>query len=197
VSAAPNPETMPLGSLCARYTADIKLEEPDITCLFRGAKWGVAAKVLYSRDRDRQIDQIVAGAKQIEGAAVDLGVVIVNASNLVQHDEFFRPIGGGKFGSYPDLATPVEKLKAFAKTLVERFDTKSLVKRLTEDKYGEDRLKTRGVLVFAQSVTSVMGAFATVGVCNFYKFRSVLVGEDDFFDRFNDAAQTAPTHAFP
>jgi hypothetical protein len=186
-----------VGALCAHFASEVRLDEPDITCTLGGTKWGLAAKLLYSPDKDRHIDQVVAGAKQVEAADVGLGLVIVNASNLVPHDDFLRATSEGRFLNFPDLTTPLEKLRGFVLELVGRLDTTSLVKRLTQDKLGEHRLKTRGIAIFAQSVTCVEGAMSTVGVCEFYKFRSILMGEEDFFRRLDQAARTAPAHSFP
>lgn len=178
-----------VGAIASSFAKQVELEEPDVRCRFENARWGLAAKLLYSTNRQQHIKRIVEGAKQIEDADVDLGLVVVNGSNLLNHDEFFSELRPTITTSFDDPRVPTALLTDAAKGFFARIDSGSLLRRLTQDGNGEARLKTRGILFFLQAVTRVKGAATIMTVCHFFKFRELLVGEETFWKKFHAAAQ--------
>lgn len=178
-----------VGALCSAFARDVALDEPDVRCRIGQSRWGLAAKVLYSSDPARHVQRIVEGAKQIENADVDLGLVALNASTLVPHDKFFRPLPGGRVTFFEDPAVPVRMLAEFASAFINEIVRRRVVERLTQDRHGVARVKTRGVLLFLQTLTNLRGVFAPLTVAHFFRFREIDCGEQQFCLRFNRAAQ--------
>jgi hypothetical protein len=121
-----------VGALVSTFARDVDLvEPPDLRCTYGGAKWGLAAKILYSGDPNRHIDRIVEGAKQIERSDADVGLVIVNGVNLVPHDELFHVTDGGLIHNFNDAAEPKRMLRDAADRFFKGINTPSILRRLT------------------------------------------------------------------
>jgi hypothetical protein len=179
-----------VGALVSTFARDVDLvEPPDLRCTYGGAKWGLAAKILYSGDPNRHIDRIVEGAKQIERSDADVGLVIVNGVNLVPHDELFHVTDGGLIHNFNDAAEPKRMLRDAADRFFKGINTPSILRRLTAEADGTPRHKTRGVLLFLQAVFGFRGAIATASVAHLFEFRKILAGERKFHLLFNKAAQ--------
>jgi hypothetical protein len=185
-------------ALCLDFIHDVTLDEPDIICIFNRNRWGLACKILYTDDSQHQIDRIVEGAKQIESSSADIGIVVVNITNQINHDLFFGPMLGcntsGTFKSFREPQLPISLLKKQIQKFMLNIDKKQLNRRLIEDKHSNPRLKTRGVLFFAQTVASVCGVPSLLSMATWYFFRDIEVGQKDFLIRFNHSAQTALTY---
>ncbi|MCX6952323.1 MAG: hypothetical protein NTV51_09185 [Verrucomicrobia bacterium] len=63
---------------------------PDFIGHWRGKKWGIACKAMHSANPKSVIDRIFEGIKQIKRSGVDAGLVMLNAKNLVDHNEVWR-----------------------------------------------------------------------------------------------------------
>lgn len=187
---------MVIASLCADFARAVDLREPDVRCEFRDVDWGIACKNLYSRSASHQINRIVEGAKQVEGSGSELGVVAVNATSLIDRNRFLGPMPGrsGEFFSFTDEEVPISLLVQLLQHIVSLVDRISLIRRLTRTVEGADRLKTRAVVFFAQAVTSVRGAPMILTALNHLAFRTLTVGEEEFLNRLNHAAQTVMIH---
>jgi hypothetical protein len=185
-----------VAGLCANFATEVVLDEPDVRCQFQNARWGLACKVLYSPDSDRQIDRIVEGAKQIERAPCDLGIVAVNATNLICHNNFIREIPDqpGTFYGFRHPQHAIGLLRVELGALTAAVAKRKTVERLGADKAGEPRWKTRAVVFFAQTVALVGRAPVILSMVNWYMFRAVHGNELSFLYGFNDAGQTAATH---
>jgi hypothetical protein len=185
-----------LAALVAPFSRGVEMAEPDVRCEFGSAKWGLAAKVLYTGNRNRHIDRIVEGARQVENSDVDVGVVAVNVTNLIEHEKYFPTMEDDNLGSFRDSSIPQRMLQEDVGRLVTEADGWSLVRRLTEDAEGVARLRTRAVIFLAQTVTAIHGAVSVLTVCDWFKFRALEVGEDLFLARLNDSGQRTLTHTF-
>ena len=121
--------------LSACFTIDLTFAEPDVRCNHEGTRWGSACKILYTTIRDNQIDRIIDGAKQLESSTADLGCVVVNVSNSINHQRYFGPMLGNpaEFGSFRTAEIPLELLKEDLAGIVENLDRRSLVTRLTQN----------------------------------------------------------------
>jgi hypothetical protein len=172
------------------------LAEPDVLCDFSGSKWGIACKLLYSLDRDHQIDRIVEGAKQIEACGADIGMVAVNVTNLISHDRYFGPMPGnpGRFFSFKEPKRAIEMLASDLQAIIDGLNHPKLMRRLSQGKQGELRVKTRAVIFFVQTAALVRGILTPLAIANWYRFREIIVGEEFFLPAFDDAAQTVVTH---
>lgn len=85
-----------LASLIASFAAAVAEEEPDLVCSYRGAKVGVAAKVLYSKNSDQLLKLIAKGAKQLERSAAEHGFVVVNLVEVFPHTRMFENFRRGR-----------------------------------------------------------------------------------------------------
>jgi hypothetical protein len=77
-----------VGCLVALISDDLSFNSPDVRCLFEGVNWGIECKFLYSNKRNWQANKIVEGVKQLEISPAELGCVIVNVSNLIDHSKY-------------------------------------------------------------------------------------------------------------
>ncbi len=149
-----------LASCClAHYCTDVKFEEPDLLATFQGAVLGIACKVLYSGKASTQVSRIVEGVKQIEASTAAAGFVLVNLSNVIDHDMFFRtnPLSGD-YLSYPSpelaMADFGNQLMAFHNSLLDPihdYGTR-LVMGKTD---GVPRKKSIGVIYYGQTLALV------------------------------------------
>jgi len=181
-----------VGVKCAHFASDMAFTtNPDIRCLFSKIVWGIECKILYTYDQDNQIERIVEGGKQIEDSEVEFGIVAINATNLINHDRFFGPMPGhpGSYLNFPDPQNPMEMLRSLLDRIVKGVDGPKIVRRLTMDKEGEQRIKTRAVMFFAQTVASIRKAPTILSMVDWYNFRPLTVGEEDFLSSFKHACQ--------
>jgi hypothetical protein len=179
--------------LSACFTTDLTFAEPDVRCDYEGTKWGSACKILYTTNRDKQIGRIVGGAKQLGLSTAELGCVVVNVSNSINHQRYFGRMPGNptEFGSFRSAEIPLELLKEDLAGIVENLDRRSLVTRLTEDlQTGEDRIKTRGVIFLAQTVCGVRAVPMLITRCDWYVFRRIAGVESSYFALLNHFVQT-------
>lgn len=93
-----------LASLLATFAIDVTPEEPDIRATFEGRRVGVAAKVLYSQNIDKQLERICEGARQLRNQAeCDEGYVVVNAVELFPHERMFENLKTARFAHNDEL----------------------------------------------------------------------------------------------
>jgi hypothetical protein len=122
---------MVIASLASGFCSDVRLAEPDVTCVFKGKKFAVAAKIVYSRER--LIDRIEEGLKQIKGRA-ESALVFVNIVQIYPMIETLRSSRKGRWGGNDqavevlknDVFTWCEKagLKDIAVKIREQFDSR-------------------------------------------------------------------------
>jgi hypothetical protein len=172
-----------VGALVADFATDIGAEEPDLRCTFLGRRWGIACKSFYTQNRNRQVEAIVEGAKQLEGTPVDRGIVAVNLGNVFPHLETFRR----NFGSSAEAM-------AYVYGVFNRFSSRfhHLVgdSRLTMCKDGT-RDKTRCVLFFCPTIVNVGWRPALFSLIDMLDVRRIQHEERHLVLMFRKAAATA------
>jgi len=91
-------------------------DNPDVIATFENVVWGFACKVAHSRSGLTLFGNIEKGIDQIEKSIAQRGVVIINAKNLLAHDNYLpilnrtEVLGGAKpiygcFRSYLDATS--------------------------------------------------------------------------------------------
>lgn len=164
----------------ARVSTGVRLDEPDVLCAFGDTLWGLACKVSYVPEVDAVMNAIVKGAKQIEGSAADLGIVAVNATNLIDHERFIECEQLGQHRNWPHPKAVGDVLKGDLRALIGALDMRGLADRLRTDRLGRPRRKIRGVLFVASTVAWAGGAPCDVDQSLIYQFRKVRGPELDF-----------------
>ena len=172
-----------VAALVAKFTTQIRRVEPDLHCTFLERRWGLACKAFYSFDVDRQVDAIVEGAKQLESASVDRGVVVVNVANIFPH----RPVFDQDFASTQVAMTFVTGMQ---RKWITRFREPRVERRLTSSSSGS-RDKTRMVLFFCPVLVNVRAQPALFCSVEPLEFRRVRHEESRFATSFRKAAVLA------
>lgn len=142
-----------IGALVTQFATDVQASDPDVTCRFMGRTFGLACKCLYTNEPVAQVERIVEGAKQLEGANVDDGMIVVNVVNLLPHDAFFYNYA--RWGYADD---PVGFLDRYVQDeIIKKLPLKRLDCRLSDGVAGP-RTKTRGLLFFASALLATPSA---------------------------------------
>jgi hypothetical protein len=147
--------------VCSSFCQNVKQgkPEPDVIVTVHGLEWAMPCKVLYSEIVENQLKPIIKGIKQIENSDFDQGVVMVNISNLVRHENyFFKSPEPTKYYSYATFEDAMSDFRKEVNDIFVRLQTSnSNFTSIYYDKNGKRREKTKAVLWFAQVVTVVMG----------------------------------------
>ncbi|MAX67088.1 MAG: hypothetical protein CME66_09155 [Halobacteriovoraceae bacterium] len=78
--------------------------EPDVIIKKKNIKWALPCKVLYSEKPGKQLQTIIKGIKQIQASEYHQGIVMVNISNLINHENyFFKSKNEGEYYSYSNF----------------------------------------------------------------------------------------------
>jgi hypothetical protein len=172
-----------VAALVARFATQLRRVEPDLHCTFLNHSWGLACKAFYSFDVDRQVDAIVEGAKQLESAPVERGVVIVNVANIFPH----RPLFDRDFPITEDAIALVNRTQ---RKWIGRFRSPRVERRLTSGSRGP-RDKTRMVLFFCPVLVNVRAQPSLFCSVEPLEFRKVRHEEERFAISFRKAAVLA------
>ena len=78
-------------------------DNPDILVTLNGKRWGFACKTVYGASGKTFFDNITKGAEQIEKSEAEIGCVVINFRNLIDHNSIWPmkhcPDGTLQFGS--------------------------------------------------------------------------------------------------
>ena len=77
------------GFACTRFSEDVELEEPDVTCRFLDHPWGLACKCAYGKPRT-VAQRIREGINQIATSGVSKGFVVVQVTNRFPHEDMYH-----------------------------------------------------------------------------------------------------------
>jgi hypothetical protein len=66
-----------------------KGDNPDIIFNYKERKWSIACKTPHSFEPKKIFENIEKGISQIENAEVDLGFVLINLKNIIDHDKLW------------------------------------------------------------------------------------------------------------
>jgi len=191
-----------VGCLVALIADNLTFGEPDIRCLFEGVNWGIECKYFYSNNRNKHVNNIVDGVKQIEASPAELGCIFINVSNLIAHYKYFHqmPKNQYKFWAFNDPGAPHKMLYTDVDGIINNLLKPYFVERIIRDrKTGLERNKTRSLLFLGQTVSAHRkdsGSAATsLATCIIdYRFRNIRDVESRFFDKFNQVG--ADTHFY-
>lgn len=96
-----------------------KRRNPDVLATIRGRRWGIACKVLHSLNPESVIQNIDKGIDQIEASEAEVGFVVLNLKNVIDHTRYWTILNldeweaGAEpvFSAFPDSMVPVEMLE--------------------------------------------------------------------------------------
>mgnify|MGYP001608102334 CR=1 FL=1 len=147
-----------VGCCLSRFCSNVRFAEPDVLATSSGLDLGFPCKVIYSARPDTQVSRIIDGVKQLETSSAAAGYVLVNLSNVINHDLFFLLNPNGDYFSYPSLDEAESlfhnQLIAFHRAL--EAPVLEYNKRITFDKNANTRRrKTLGILYYAQTLALV------------------------------------------
>lgn len=82
-----------------------KGDNPDILATIDGRRWGFALKTLYSQSPLTFFNNLQKGVQQIEDSEAEIGCVVVNFRNLIDHDLFLPIMNPEQYaaGAEPDF----------------------------------------------------------------------------------------------
>lgn len=63
-----------------------KGDNPDVLATILGQRWGFACKTMYSTSPKTMFDRICEGLDQIDNSEAEIGCVVINFRNLIDHD---------------------------------------------------------------------------------------------------------------
>jgi hypothetical protein len=172
-----------VAALVAKFCTGLRRVEPDLHCTFLDRSWGLACKAFYSFAFDRQVDAIVEGAKQLESASVDRGIVIVNVANIFPHRPLFDP-------DFPSSEHAIHFVNRTQRAWISRFRSRRVVRRLTSGSKGS-RSKTRTVLFFCPALVNIRAQPSLFCSVEALPFREVQDEEARFAMSFRKAAVLA------
>lgn len=135
-----------IATLCMLCGTDVKIDNPnnsdgknpDILANIEGQRWGFACKVPHTTNHKTFIDRLNEGIRQIDCSEAEIGAVIFNFKNIINHDKVWPLINKIDFekgaqplyASYSDIQDPVAIMKynvdKFIKKCVEETDEKYL-----------------------------------------------------------------------
>lgn len=118
-----------VAALCYPELSDIYLDHPsrskgdnpDVTFLYNGSKWGIACKVLHSRNEKTIFDNIKRGIEQLNRSDIEKGFVLLNLKNIIDLD-YVWPISNldeikngmqPKFECNPDYESIVNNIQDY------------------------------------------------------------------------------------
>ena len=186
-----------LVSFCclSRFTEKTDFNEPDISALYGGVKFGFPCKVLYSENPEKQAATIIKGVKQLETSDCEFGLILVNVSNLLLHDNFFPLDPNGEFMSYkkPELAMQIFRTSLLGvHKQIEKFE-KSFNERIVYDSTnGTLRNKTLGVIYYSQTLANIQKKPVLLSNAVFHPrnsdYNGLNIVAQNVSDNFNKAA---------
>lgn len=179
-------------SACASFTDDARRGEPDVLATFRGRRFGLACKNLYSKNESQNEKTLSIGAKQIEGADIDSGFVFINFANLIAHEEFFPESGP------PPFATPDEAGVA-ARVIGDAFFDRIMLKkpfvdRITAHATSDAERKLRGFMLLVPTLADVAGRPAPLYWTHINQSRSADADDQAFLLAVHIALQEIGRH---
>jgi hypothetical protein len=131
--------------------------EPDVIIKKKNIKWALPCKVLYSEKPGKQLQTIIKGIKQIQASEYHQGIVMVNISNLINHENyFFKSKNEGEYYSYSNFEYAMSDFKKETMGIFENIkNSNANFNSIFYDKNNKRRSKAKAILWFAQVVTLV------------------------------------------
>ncbi|WP_243049200.1 hypothetical protein [Dyella sp. RRB7] len=96
-------------------------KNPDVIATFEGVRWGFACKALHTTSGMTMLQAIEKAILQIENSSAQRGVPVLNAKNIIVHDEMWGAKKGADgeyvFDAYSSADIPIGKLREFSEKL--------------------------------------------------------------------------------
>lgn len=183
-----------VGSIISDFCSDIRFEEPDIISTFNNVKWGIACKVIYSKDIAHLRNKIIEGVKQLEKSKANYGCVAININRLVDHSDYLKYNNReeGEISYFPNSDFVIKSLVNSVESVINNLKSNPNFKKriIYDEKNNSSRDKTRLILLYAQIGTMVNKMPTLVTAPGFYNFRyKPKIYESEFWKKFNEVGK--------
>jgi hypothetical protein len=194
-----------IGLACSEIGHDVSMDDPakpkgnnpDVLVTIDDRRWGFACKVLNGYNPQSMFDRLKEGIDQIERSEAEIGCVVFNLKNVVDH-EWFWPITnaasyaagteGPCYGCFRERWPVEQKLKEIVSK--KHFN---LVNECSPSQLGKLFIAKKtisGSLLFIQTVVVAMlggkPVISNYGLLSLMKFGNVLARDAVALDRLND-----------
>lgn len=196
-----------IGLICLEVGTDVRLEgpvtsygdNPDIIVDISGRTWGFACKVLGGNSPITMFNRLEKGIKQIEQSPAEIGCVVFNLKNQIDHDETWPILNlteyaAGKetptYGNWRSLDGPLNIFRSLARQRQDSLEDVNGLENIRMLFAGKKSIP--GALLFLQTAIGlklrdeplanlVLGLFSLIDLCG--------VSSEDFavLDKLNDA----------
>jgi hypothetical protein len=199
-----------LAAAIMQHGTDVELDDPknprgdnpDVLATISARRWGFACKVAHSRNGKTIFDSIRKGVKQIEVSPAEVGLVVVNIKNIIQHDDYWSILNldewrSGQspvFSGYPSADDAVaalnEEVSGIAQQIIKDVDPGDLV---------ETFLGKKSIPAIAFYVAMAIGTVllsspmpASVGFIRMFEVAQVRPEDEEHLSLVNDGMQYSP-----
>jgi len=159
-----------IGLVCVEIGTETRLDgpllsygdNPDTLTRLDGRRWGFACKVLSGRSPKTMFDRLKEGIEQIENSPAEVGCVIINLKNQIDHEKMWPMLNAKKFatgeetptyGSWIDYRAPVELLRHHARELHRDFIAENGAENVRNMFVGKKSIP--GALLYLQTATAI------------------------------------------
>ncbi|HYR21479.1 MAG TPA: hypothetical protein VEP30_00965 [Chthoniobacterales bacterium] len=159
-----------IGLVCIEIGTETRLDgpllsygdNPDTLTRLDGRRWGFACKVLSGRSPKTMFDRLKEGIEQIENSPAEVGCVIINLKNQIDHEKMWPMLNAKKFavgeetptyGSWIDYRAPVELLRQHARELHRDFIAENGAENVRNLFVGKKTIP--GALLYLQTATAI------------------------------------------
>jgi hypothetical protein len=172
-------------------------DNPDILTTFDGKRWGLACKVMSGRSPITVFERIEEGLRQIETSPAEIGAVIINLKNVIDHDRTWPLLNAADYAagrdtptyaSWPSYQQPLALLRQTALSCHQALISANGRENVRSLFNG--RKSIPGVILFLQTATSVQlaegPANTVLGVFSLID-EGVSRSQSAILDKLNDA----------
>jgi hypothetical protein len=196
-----------IGLICLEIGTDVRLDgpatsygdNPDVIVNIGGRRWGFACKVLGGHSPITMFERLEEGVKQIEQSHAEIGCVVFNLKNQIDHDETWAIQNPAEYAAGKDtpiyrywrnLNDPLNVLRSLARQRQDSLEKVNGVENIR--KLFAGRKSIPGALLFLQTAIGlklpdeplanmVLGLFSLMDLCG------VSSGDFAVLHRLNDA----------
>lgn len=176
-----------VGAVFVHVDPGLRFEEPDIRVRHGGIDWGVACKLVTSRNVARHRDRLRDAAEQIESSGADFGLAWVNVTALIDHAALLAPHPDGGARMWASAGSAAAALCEQVVGLERQWDEARLRERMGQGRDAVAFRRIRGAALFAESVMGVSGRLDDQSRTQFYGNRPLPVLEENLVVAFNEA----------
>ena len=165
-----------LALICLETGSDLELDNPhasrgnnpDVLSTILGKRWGFACKTLHSSSSKTLFDRVCEGVDQIERSHAEVGCVVLNFKNLIDHDHAWPILNEAEvakgavptFGCWTDPALVGQQLAKLALKKQEEVETTIGKNPIKETFIGKKAIPA--MLVYLQTATGVAGKIGPI-----------------------------------